>query len=142
MRRICAFALLFWILPAHAQQDPLQLVQQTAERMLAEIRAHKAELQQHPERIYDLVEDIVLPHFDFERMSRLVLGRYWRSATPEQRRRFVKEFRMLLVRTYANALLEYSDQKLSYGPVRGSGDEVTVHTEVAQPGGLPIPIDY
>ncbi len=139
-----AWGLCLWLgcWAVQAQEAPLPLVQRTAEQVLAELKAHKAELQAHPERIRALVEDIVLPHFDFERMSRLVLGRYWRSATPEQRRRFVKAFRNLLVRTYASALLEYSDQRITYGPVRGGSDEVTVHTEVAQPGGLPIPIDY
>jgi phospholipid transport system substrate-binding protein len=122
----------------------LSLAQQTSERMLDAMRDRREELKQHPERIYGLVEEIVLPHFDFERMSRLVLGRYWRSATPEQQKRFVEEFRNLLVRTYATALLDYSDYTISFAPVRAPANatDIIVRSEVQQPGGLPVPIDY
>jgi hypothetical protein len=65
-----------------------------------------------PGRIYELVNQIVLPNFDFELMSRWVLGRAWQQATPEQRRQFADEFRTLLVRTYAKALLEYADRNI------------------------------
>jgi phospholipid transport system substrate-binding protein len=77
-------------------------------------------------------------------MSQLVLGKNWRTATPEEQRQFVEEFRLLLVRTYATAMLKYSDQKISYLPYRGKPGEgeVIVQTEIEQPGGPPIPIDY
>jgi phospholipid transport system substrate-binding protein len=91
-----------------------------------------------------VVEEYILPHFDFERMSQLVLGKNWRNANPEERQQFVEEFRLLLVRTYATAMLKYSDQKISYLPDRGKPGEgdVVVQTEIEQPGGPPIPIDY
>ena len=93
---------------AHAfpADDAQALVEDTTERMLATLRTQQTVLREHPEHIYDLVEDIVLPHFDFERMARLVLGRHWRAADAAQRQRFVYEFRTFLVRTYAVALLE------------------------------------
>jgi phospholipid transport system substrate-binding protein len=77
-------------------------------------------------------------------MSSWVLGKYWRTATPAQRDRFTQEFRTLLVRTYAKSLSEYTDNKITYLPMRGSPQqsEVKVRTEVEQPGGFPIPIDY
>jgi phospholipid transport system substrate-binding protein len=120
------------------------LVQQTADQMLSKLRAERQVIDQHPGRIYDLVNEIVLPHFDFERMSSWVLGKYWRSATPDQRNRFVEEFRNLLVRTYAKSLSSYQDNKITYLPLRATPQDtdVKVRTEVDQPGGFPIPIDY
>lgn len=127
-----------------AAQAPQELVQQTADRMLDKLRSERQVIDQQPGRIYELVNEIVLPHFDFDRMSSWVLGKYWRTATPEQRKRFTGEFRTLLVRTYAKSLLAYTDNKISYLPMRNSPDQtdVKVRTEVDQPGGFPIPIDY
>jgi len=129
---------------AWAIQSPQVLVQQTADQMLSKLRAERQVIEQHPGRIYDLVNEIVLSHFDFERMSSWVLGKYWRSATPDQRKRFVEEFRNLLVRTYAKSLSSYQDNKISYLPLRSTPQDtdVKVRTEVDQPGGFPIPIDY
>jgi phospholipid transport system substrate-binding protein len=129
---------------AWAIQSPQDLVQQTADQMVSKLRAERQVIDQHPGRIYDLVNEIVLPHFDFERMSTWVLGKYWRTATPEQHKRFVEEFRNLLVRTYAKSLSSYRDNKISYLPLRATPQDtdVKVRTEVDQPGGFPIPIDY
>ncbi len=127
-----------------AAVSPQELVQRTAEEMLTKLRAEKQVIERHPERIYELVNQIVLPHFDFERMSSWVLGKHWRAATPAQKERFTTEFRTLLVRTYAKSLSAYTDSKISYLPMRPSPqeDQVKVRTEVDQPGGFPIPIDY
>lgn len=125
-------------------QDALKMVKQTADQMLTALRTHHDELQQHPDRIYDLVQKIVLPHFDFETISRWVLGKYWRRATPQQRQRFTDEFRTLLVRTYAKALLDYSDQKIVYKPLQAAAnaDDVTVRSEVQRNDGPPVPMNY
>lgn len=107
------------------QADPLptasaqQLVEETSGRLLQTLREKREELESHPDQIYDLVKEILVPHFDFQRISRLVLGKYWRQATAEQRQRFVAEFRTLLVRTYSTALLKYSHEKINYLPLRG-----------------------
>jgi len=124
--------------------DPQQLVIDTADQMLSALKAKRAELDKNPDLIYDMVKDIVLPHTDFVRMSSWVLGKYWRRASKEQKIRFVRAFRELMVRTYAVALLEYSDQKIEYVPLRddpASGD-VTVRTQVIQSGKQPIAINY
>lgn len=124
--------------------DPQQLVIDTADQMLSALKANRAELDKNPDLIYDMVKDIVLPHTDFVRMSSWVLGKYWRRASKEQKIRFVRAFRELMVRTYAVALLEYSDQKIEYVPLRddpASGD-VTVRTQVIQSGKQPIAINY
>ena len=123
---------------------PETLVRQTSERMLTVLKQQHDVIKSEPARLYGLVDDIVLPHFDFERMARWVLGKNWRQATPEQQQRFVVEFRNLLVRTYGTALLEYNDEEVRFLPLRMSAgaEEVTVRTEIQQPGGLPIPINY
>lgn len=131
--------------PARAGGDgALDLVRDTSAEVQKVLQQRHAELEQRPGLIYGVVEEYILPHFDFERMSQLVLGKNWRSATPEERQQFMEEFRLLLVRTYATAMLKYSDQKISFLPARGkAGDGNTVvQTEVEQAGGPPIPIDY
>ena len=138
---------MMWLMATHAVwavQSPEDMVKQTADQMLSKLREERQVIDQHPGRIYDLVNQIVLPHFDFEKMSSWVLGKYWRTATPDQRKRFVDEFRNLLVRTYAKSLSSYRDNKISYLPMRSSPQDtdVKVRTEVDQPGGFPIPIDY
>jgi phospholipid transport system substrate-binding protein len=77
-------------------------------------------------------------------MARLVLGKYWRRANDEQKTTFEKEFRLLIVRTYATALLEYTDEVIEYPPTRlkPGDDDVTVQTVINQPGGVPIPVNY
>jgi phospholipid transport system substrate-binding protein len=125
--------------------DPRQLVIDTSEKMLAKIREERVRLDENPQLINEYVIDIVLPHFDFEAMSRSVLGKHWRRADAGQRKRFVGEFRDLLVRTYATALLEYTEEPIDYLPLIGNkpeDDEVTVRSEIQQPGGLSIPIHY
>lgn len=130
---------------AHAEVAPEDLVRKTADEILAEIKAHRDVYVADYAKLYKMADEKVLPHFDFRRMAQWVLGRSWRDATPEQRDRFVSEFRDLLVRTYSTALLNYKDQKIIYLPVqrKPGDDDVMVKTEVQQSGGQPnIPIHY
>lgn len=126
------------------QPDPLKVVKATADRVLARVSERKAELDADPSLLYALVKDTVLPHFDFTAMTRSAMGRYWRKASAEQRQRLVNEFREMLVRTYATALLGYTGQTIDYLPVRRAegSSKVTVQTRVRNEGGPPIPIDY
>ena len=128
-----------------APQSAQELVRSTAEYVLSQVRARKAELEKDNSGIYALVQEKVIPHFDFRRMTRAALGRYWRQATEEQKERLTREFRELLVRTYATMLLGYSDERIEYLPFRGKpGDKrVVVHTRVhTRDGAPPVPIDY
>ena len=127
-----------------AQLHPAeQLVREVADGMLVVMKNNQDELKKNPDLIYDLLEKNVLLHFDFEKMSRIVLGQHWRRATDDQKKRFTAEFRTLVVRTYANALLAYSGQKIDYLPLRGaSADEAHVRTKVKQNSGPPISVDY
>jgi phospholipid transport system substrate-binding protein len=129
---------------AQASQAPQALVEETSKQILAKLKEEAAVIKAQPGRIYELVNQIVLPHFDFEYMSQMVLAKYWQRATPEQKKAFTQEFRTLLVRTYATSLNQYTDQKLTFAPFRPDArpELATVHSEVEQPGGLPIPIDY
>ena len=130
---------------AFAQQDPLLLVQQTADSVLQNVVENKSALDKDPSGIYDLVSAQVLPHFDFQKMTKTAMGKYWRRASDVQQSSLIKEFRELLVRTYGVALLNYSGEKITYLPVRASDnpDRVTVQTRVKEGNGGPeIPVDY
>ncbi len=148
MKRVIALGLLLLALGGGAIEaavkPPQDVIQDTSTRMIDALRQNRAKLDRDPGQIYGLVDQIVLPNFDFELMSRWVLGRAWQQATPDQRRRFTEEFRTLLVRTYAKALLEYSgeDIRLLPQPTVGDGSEVTVKTEVRLKAGRPIQINY
>ncbi len=147
MKKIMTLGLLLLMLGSDivgaAVKPPQEVVQDTSARMIDALRKNSATLRQDSSRIYELVDQIVLPNFDFELMSRWVLGRAWQQATPDQRRRFADEFRTLLVRTYAKALLEYSDENIRVPPQPpASGSETTVRTEVQPKTGRPIQINY
>lgn len=124
--------------------DPETLVKQTTEQVLRTLEQNQARIKEDPQVVFGLVQDIVLPHFDFELMSRLVLARHWRTATPEQQRQFVDAFRQLLIRTYGTSLSQYSGQQVDFLPSPADPDpkRATVRTQVRQPDGPPIPITY
>ncbi len=125
-------------------QAPDALVRDTAKEVLAAVKQDKDIKSGSQKKVLDLVEAKVLPHFDFERMTRLAVGRPWRSATAEQRQSLVTEFRTLLVRTYTSAFTRYEDQAVDVKPVRMQpGDtEVTVKTEIVKPGAPSVAVDY
>jgi phospholipid transport system substrate-binding protein len=127
-------------------QEPEEVIKETVDGVLERLIAEKEQLDAHPERIFELIQELVIPHFDFSSMSKWVLGKTnWRGASPEQRDVFVDQFRTLLVRTYAKALLEYSEEKVQYNESTKNpkSNLVTVKTEVQQPGdSASIPINY
>ena len=98
---LLAVLLVFPLASAAATEEPKEVVRQTADQMLGKLRSHRAELDADPNLIYGMVQEIVLPRFDFELISRYVLGRYWRQASAAQQQAFIEGFRSLLVRTYA-----------------------------------------
>ena len=122
-----------------------RLVQRVTSTIIAELTTRRDALRSDPHAVYELVDRLVLPHFDFERMSRRVLGKKgWRTATPEQRARFVAAFRTLLVRTYAVMLNEYRGQPLTWGdPVpRRKDGEIVVPVTIELAGGEPVQVAY
>ncbi len=129
---------------AASPEEATALVKRTAERMLSTLEARRAEVNRNPAIIYGMIDDILAPHFDFEKITQGALGQYWRQASPAQQRALTDGFKQVLVRTYARSLLNYSGQEIRYLPARpGSRDNtVTVSTEVREAGGAPVPIDY
>jgi phospholipid transport system substrate-binding protein len=131
-------------LPVMAATGPEQLIRQTSNSVMTEIRANIETYQGDPQKIYKLVDEQVLPHFDFAAMTDLALGQYTDRVSAEQRSAIVTEFRLLLVRIYSSALVEYTDQEPIYLPMDGTEAEgmVTVRTRYNQPGEFSIPINY
>jgi phospholipid transport system substrate-binding protein len=135
------------LMPLFAVADdvaPDVLVKNTANEVLAIVKSDKDIQAGDMSKITALTEEKILPKFDFNRMSRMVLGKYWAGATPEQKAQFIDQFRTLLIRTYASALSKYRDQTIEYKPLRaGPGDtDVTVKTQILQSSGPALPIDY
>jgi phospholipid transport system substrate-binding protein len=95
-------------------------------------------------KLIALIDEKVLPHFNFTAMTALAMGQSWNKATPEQKKLLTQEFRTLLVRTYASALAAYSEQRFDFRPLRAKATDtdVTVNVRVLQQGAQPVPIDY
>ena len=134
---LCAFAV-------HAQEAPDALVRRSTNEILTAIKADKDLQAGNQQKIEKLAEDKVLPYFNFVRMTQLAVGRNWRDASDAQKKSLIDEFRRLLVRTYSTSLTQYRDQTIEVKPLKiaGADTEVIVKTQVNQPGGQPIPIDY
>ena len=130
---------------AFAQEDsPDALIKKVTDDVLTIVRQDKDIQSGNTKKAIELVEAKVLPHFNFQHMTALAMGRDWSKASPEQKKQLADEFKTLLVRTYSNALTGYKDQTLRYKPTRmqASDTEVVVKTEVVQPGSKPIQLDY
>ncbi|WP_372523177.1 phospholipid-binding protein MlaC [Sulfuricaulis sp.] len=128
-----------------AEVAPDLLAREVTDKIVVLLKANKNVYTKDHKKLYAMVDEHVLPNFDFRAMSRTVLGRYWRTASEEQRTRFTAEFRDLLVRTYATALLKYNDEKIIYLPFKlAPGDRTAaVKSEVRRTdGGPPIAINY
>ncbi len=127
-----------------AANDPLSVVKNTTDQVLATLREQREEIKKDPKHVYSIIEEQILPKIDFSRMSRWVLGKYWRKASRQQKEIFAREFRRLIVRTYATALLEYTNQQITYPALhmKEGATDVTVQTIIEQSGGVPIPVAY
>jgi phospholipid transport system substrate-binding protein len=135
------------IVPVTAMADdqaPDALIKSVSSEVLTIVRQDKDIQSGNTQRVIQLVEQKVLPHFNFARMTQLAVGRDWNKATPEQKKQLISEFRNLLVRTYSNALTAYKNQTIEYKSLKflPADTDLTVKTQVNQPGGKPIKIDY
>lgn len=124
--------------------SPLEQVKDTTNKLLAALTENEGAIKSDSLKLYALVDEIVFPYFDFNRMSRSVLGKHWRKATAVEKEEFIVEFRQLLKRTYATAMQDYAGQQIEYLPFRyePGATEVVVKTEVQEDAGFPIPVDY
>ena len=120
------------------------LVESTAEAVIREISEHQSEIKADSDALLAIVDRLLLPHVDADRMTRLVLGRYYRRATPAQREAFTQQFQRLLVRTYAGPLSELGDQTIAItGTKPGGGeDELIVESEVSGGDFGVVPVAY
>lgn len=130
--------------PVLAIQAPQELVQETTDKITTVLRTDQEKIKADSNHLLKIVDEIIVPHFDFDRMSSWVLGKYWRKAKPGEKTDFTKEFRTLLVRTYAKALNDNYDKEIKMLSMRKKkgGKQVIVRTEVQQSAGFPIPINY
>ena len=127
-----------------ADVGPDELVKNTTLEVISVIKQDKDIQAGDRAKIYALVEEKVLTHFDFRRMSQLAMGKNWRQATPEQHDAIIKEFRSLLVRTYAVSLSQYRDQKIEIKPTKlePNAKDATVKSLFIQSGREPVTVDY
>lgn len=123
---------------------PDVLIRTTVDEVLSIVKNDKDIKAGNQQKILEMVESKVLPHFDFVHMTRLSVGKSWRAATPEQKQALVKEYRDILVRTYTKAFTVYRDQTVEVKPVKMAADatEVTIKTSINKPGAAPIPVNY
>lgn len=141
---LAVLALFANVAMANIDMAPDALVKQTADDVLTIVKNDKDIQAGNQQKLFAVVEEKILPNFDFDRVCRMVLGKNWKSASPEQQALFQKEFRSLLLRTYATALGKYRDQVIEYRPMQTDASEknVTVKTQIIQKGGQPIAVDY
>ncbi|MCO5121768.1 MAG: ABC transporter substrate-binding protein [Burkholderiaceae bacterium] len=130
--------------PVRAQEAPDKQIERLSAEVLARIKADPEIRSGNLERISQFVDEMVMPSVDFERMTALSVGRGWREASAEQRAELVKQFRMLLLRTYSGALSEVRDQSIRMKPLRAdpADKDVIVRSEVIGQGTEPIQLDY
>lgn len=130
--------------PVMAEESPQAIVQTTTDEVISRVKNEKDALREDPAKMFNLVSEMIFPHFDFNVMSQFVLGGEWKTADETKRAEFVDQFRKLLVRTYAAALLEYSEQSIAYPPVEPSKNPKTavVRQDITQPSGTNLPVVY
>ena len=140
---IFVISIIFSFLLLAEDQGPQELVHKTTDDVLLVLKNNQ-EIHTDKQKIYQLAEEKILPNFDLERISALVLGKTWRSIDETQKQKFQAEFKTMLLRTYAVALGKYKDQEIEFKPLRMEpGDkQATVKTQIIQNGAQPISVDY
>ncbi len=148
-RRFCAFGLLLLVTGMPVWGDvplgPDAVIRELYDKWVQAAKAQRDAIAKDRKLLYSITEEITTPYIDFARLSRLVLGRYWRQASDEQRQRFMREFRAHLVRTYATAMFRYIDADFVFKPAKYKpGDrQVIVKTETIPGDGRPrFPMNY
>jgi phospholipid transport system substrate-binding protein len=139
------WAAMFAPLAPAADETPAQsLVRETSTDVLSRLRTDSAAIEANPALLDSIAQEVVFPHFDFERMSQRVLGVHWRNASDDQRKRFTAEFTTLLLRTYSTAIYQYRESEVRYMPARELSEKIQrIRTEVdRRDGRAPLQIDY
>ncbi|MES2934882.1 MAG: ABC transporter substrate-binding protein [Pseudomonadota bacterium] len=125
-------------------ETPDALVKRISLEVVDIAKADKEIQEGNQKKVLELVETKVLPFVNFQRMTSLAAGRFWRDATPDQQKQLTNEFRTLLVFTYSGAISQVKDQKMNFKPLRAdpADSEVEVRTEVVPARGEPIQLNY
>lgn len=141
---VLSVVLSFAVTGLAAMEAPIDIVRETTDQVLARVKNDRESLRQDPAKMYSLVSELIFPHFDFPIMAQWVLGSNWMDADDASRAAFIDQFRKLLVRTYATALLEFSDQKITYPEQQptATGRTVVVRQEIEQTSSEPILLGY
>lgn len=129
----------------HAADTPEQTIEKASTQLINALKKEETTLRKDPKKLYSFIEATAVPYFDFNTMSQWVMGRSWKDATPEQRTRFMNEFKRLLVNAYGSALLEYTDDKVTVFPIppnAKSKNEVTVRSEITSSSHKPVAVNY
>ena len=146
MRRILTMlATALFVAQAHAAAEaPDALIRRLGTEVIERIKVDKDIQAGDFKKLSDFVDQTVMPYVNFQRMTALSVGRNWRSASPEQQKQLMTEYRALLLRTYSGALSSVKDQSIRMKPLRAdpADNEVIVRSEVVQPRGDPIQLDY
>ena len=123
---------------------PGQLVQTAASAMLKDLDAHRSDYRANPGKVHELVDQVLLPHFDTEYSARLVLGKHWTTASETQRQRFIKAFYKSLLNNYGDALVDFTADKLKVFPYTGDANApfATVRTQVRKSDGSQVAVNY
>ena len=129
---------------SYSDQTAEEAVKSATVSIYRAIQEQCAEIERNPLHLHKLVEDILIPHADFERMARLALGKHWRTADPHMQSAFVTQFRHLLIRTYGTAVQMASLEVIKYLPARAGTRPGTmvVRTEIRRPGEAMTTINY
>lgn len=127
-----------------AEEGPEQVIQQISERLLEVFSKDQDRLRVDPAQLYQLANEVLVPHIDFSKVSSLVLGKHWQRATPDQREAFRRQFQLLLVRTYSTAFTELKQWEIRFLPTRmsDSGLDTAVRTQLLLPQVAPIEVLY
>jgi phospholipid transport system substrate-binding protein len=133
--------------PAAAQgasEQPSQVIGDAANGLLKALNADRQEYRKNPSKVQALVDQYILPHIDTQFAAQLVLGRYWRTATPQQRERFINAFYHSMLNNYGAAIVEFTSNTLKVFPSRMSAgsQNATVRTEMARSSGPPVNVNY
>ncbi|HEX6529277.1 MAG TPA: ABC transporter substrate-binding protein [Burkholderiales bacterium] len=141
---LLTFALLPAAAPAQTPVPPDALVKEVTLEVIDLISKDKEIKSGSRAKLVSVIEEKVLPHFNFTAMTALAMGQHWGKANPEQKKQLTEAFKTLLVRTYASALSAYSTQKFDFRPLRAKATDtdVTVNVRVLQPGAQAVTLDY
>lgn len=133
-----------WLLIADQSRSPDEVIETAASSIVEQMKGRRDYLSENREELYALINEILVPHFDMRYAGHLVLGKHWKTATKEQRDRFIDVFYEFLLQSYANGVLKFDDDKITVFPTEVGADDkrAVVKTEVLLDDGSRVPVNY